>query len=314
MNHSHQFGPEFTPYSIKVLILVTSITTILSGLFNNLFINVFNILGPQEILSLSWHGISNLFLWQPLTHFFFFSSYSSGLSFGLLLTLLFNMLILWIFGTQIIATVKTKPFLRFYLGSGIFSGLVGLVVMQLTGQYSILSGCSPIISSLLFIWNMLNPNATLFLFFVIPVTAKWLIGGLIGANLLINLSQGDLVTATIYLSSFIFAYLYASLSWELKSPYLTWEPVDNWFINIGRSWRYHFLSQKNARQQFTSHSKSEVNHTSSPKIFNINTGQSQTDDDEFVDSMLAKISENGKESLSNSEVKRLDSISQKKRP
>jgi membrane associated rhomboid family serine protease len=108
-------------------------------------------------------------LWQPLTYMFLHGGISH---------LLFNMLALWMFGTDLERTWGTRFFVRYYFVTGIGAALV-TILWSLTplpyaeALYSTLVvGASGAIYGLLLAYGMYFPHRTVFLY-VFPVPARY---------------------------------------------------------------------------------------------------------------------------------------------
>lgn len=290
----YRIGPECTPKVIRFLVITTCAVSIVSALLDPLFLYVFHLSSPQELLSLSRNTLQRFFLWQPLTYLFIHGIAGAGITFGLLISLALNMFMLWIFGSTVLERVGTKPFLRFYLFSGVFAGITTLLTLTQLGSYAVIYGSSPCIFALFVVWVMLNPQAELLLFFIFPVKAKWLLAGTVGAILLVNLSQLNLIGFTHTLSALLFAYGYGLLAWDLRSPYPTAHRFEDKIATIGKQWRQQQTSYANA------------------KIIDFKTGRSIVDEDElFMDNMLEKIGRQGEKSLSWRERRRMDKIAKR---
>lgn len=296
---TYQWGPGVTPKVISRLITWTCVITICSALLQALFDHLSIAPGPQDLLGLSWHGMQQWYLWQPITYLFIQSSYQ-GISFFFLLTLLFSMYLIWVLGSNLVERIGAASFLRFYLFCGIASGVFCLLLMPLTGQYSFLAGPAPSILAIMLAWSMFHPETEILLFFLIPLKAKWVLAFIIAAILLTNLSQGDLVTLSLYISALVFAYLYAVMAWGAQTPFAFTHHFDS------------YLAKKGDRL-FALFSKKLFKHQpSKSKIFDIKTGEAVLDDDQFIDAMLTKISRSGEKSLSKSERTRMQRISDRK--
>lgn len=284
-----QFGPEETPKPLLYLISSIAIISIASTLFNGLFTYFLGTTGPEDWLGLSWYGIQHFFLWQPISYLFTHNSYSAGISISYLISLFFNLYILWVLGSAIIERIGLKPFFKLFFVSGVVSGLVALLMMKLTSQAAVLSGPGSAILALLSFWTLLYSEADLRFFFIFQFKAKWLTAGIFIAILLSSLSQLDFVSLGLYLTGMICGYLYGIIIYDLKGPFPFLNSFEEFIVGLFAK-------------------KSET----SGKIIDIKTGKS-IDDDLFVDAMLAKISKNGEDSLTYSERKRLDEISKRKR-
>ena len=281
-------GPEKTPTVIRNLIFATCGISIVAALTETLINQIFGWPGLQSLLSLSWAGIRNYFIWQPISYMFVQNTGSHGITLYFLIALAFNMYILWVMGTRIYDSVGSRPFLRFYFLCGLFAGILALYAMRWTGHYAILSSPGPSILAILLVWTMMSPDAELLLFFLIPIKAKWLMAGILGAIFLITLSQLDWIDMFFYLSGAAFGYLYAVLAWEFEGPFAFSHKFDHGMASIGRKFK---IGGKKAREVSSAIGRKT-------KIFDIQTGEPLVDDDQFVDSMLAKISKKGEQSLS----------------
>ena len=104
--------------------------------------------------------------WQVGTYAFLHGSFGH---------LFFNMLGLWMFGSELEHVWGQKRFIQFYTASVIAAALTQLVVNALLGSIAPTVGASGGLFGLLLAYAMLFPNRTILLFFVIPMKAKWLV-------------------------------------------------------------------------------------------------------------------------------------------
>lgn len=304
MSYTTQFrwGPEQTPSLIQKLIIITSATTILSALIDLPLAHLFSMPGPQILLSLSWYGISNFFIWEPLSYMFVQYNWGQGITLFFLIGLLFNMYMLWILGSAIYEQVGPKSFLGFYFTAGIVSAIAALVFMPLSGQYPVLSGPTPTILALFMVWTMSNPDNELLFFFLFPIKAKWLMAGILGAIFLVCLSQWDVVNFIFYFSGAIIGYVYGAIAWEMRGPFAFTHGFDRMLSNLGLRYRVAKIKAEQKKQK----------EETSSKIIDMSTGEPVMEDDKFVDEMLAKISKHGEKSLTWNERRRMRKISEKK--
>ncbi len=292
---SFRLGPEFTPASVRKLIIYTLCLSLGSAFFNPFFTQLFGIPGPQEWLSLSWWGMDRYLLWQPLTYLFV-HPFRGGIGFSYFIGLIFNMYILWVMGSDICQRVNEKSFTRFYLICGVLSGLAALLLMPVIGQFAVLAGPTSSIIAILIIWAFLNPEQELLLLFLFPVKAKWLSLGIVGVALLVSMSNFQLVYFFLYLFGAIFGYLYGLIAWGVHSPFSFLYKTELAIIRASQKVRSRLPRKKGSAKS---------------KVINIKTGEPD-DDDAFIDAMLEKISRYGENSLSYSERKRMKKISEKK--
>jgi membrane associated rhomboid family serine protease len=124
------------------------------------------LLGDGVASTLALWPIGSQFMpWQVLTYAFV------HLNFG---HLFFNMLGLWMFGSELERVWGEKRYLQFYFASVLAAALTQLVVTALVpGGPTV--GASGGIFGLLLAFAMVFPNRIILLFFVIPMRARWLV-------------------------------------------------------------------------------------------------------------------------------------------
>ncbi len=105
--------------------------------------------------------------WQLITYQFMHGSFSH---------IIFNMFSLWMFGIEIENHWGSKKFLYFYLTCGVAAGLFHLFLSPLLGGLAAPTiGASGAIYGVLVAFALLFPNRLIFLYFFIPVKAKYLV-------------------------------------------------------------------------------------------------------------------------------------------
>ena len=124
-------------------------------------------LGPDRFTTLFWLyqplAIGKLWLWQFVTYTFLHSVSDPW-------HIIFNMLVLWMFGSEVERAMGTRRFLTMYFTAGIFAGIFGCLF---TPNNPIL-GASGAIFAVEIAFAMFYPNATI-IFFVFPIKAKYLV-------------------------------------------------------------------------------------------------------------------------------------------
>ena len=112
--------------------------------------------------SFDTHGFK---FWQPFTYMFMH---------GNLTHLVMNMFMLWMFGNTIENLWGTKRFLVYYIVCGLGAGLI---TMFIPGAHTV--GASAAVYGLLLAFGMTFPNEYIYLYFLMPIKAKWMITGMI---------------------------------------------------------------------------------------------------------------------------------------
>ena len=125
------------------------------------------ILGPGlEMAFALWPLGPNFMPWQVVTYAFLHGSFSH---------LFFNMLGLWMFGSEIERVWGDRRYLQFYAASVLAAALTQLVVTSLMGSAYPTVGASGGLFGLLLAFAMMFPNRIILLFFVIPMQARYLV-------------------------------------------------------------------------------------------------------------------------------------------
>lgn len=190
------FGPGPLSQSIKTLIAINVGAFLLS------------LIEPMVLRRLSLVPVSVLHdfaLWQPLTYMFLHGGIGH---------LLFNMLALWMFGTELERTWGTRFFLRYYFVTGIGAALVTVAWALTPLPYAEalyrapVIGASGAIYGLLLAYGMHYPHRTVFLY-IFPVPARYAVMILGGIAFLSSVgSSGDGVAHVAHLGGLLVGYLY----------------------------------------------------------------------------------------------------------
>lgn len=110
-----------------------------------------------------WSIQSGLFkIWQPLTYMFMHASIDH---------IFFNMFALWMFGCILENYWGTKRFLIYYLVCGLGAAAINLLVAP--GGPTV--GASGAVYGILLAFGMTFPNEYIYLYFLLPIKAKWFV-------------------------------------------------------------------------------------------------------------------------------------------
>jgi len=176
-------GFSFFPPVIKYLMIINGVVYLLQiflGQFD--FTDDFGTLETFMIKYFALMPIGEGFkLWQMITFQFMHGNFSH---------ILFNMLYMWMFGTELENLWGSRKFLIYYLTCGIGAGLTQLFLSPIfEGAVGPTVGASGGIYGLLMAYAVLFPRRPIYLYFFIPIPAMYLIGFLILIELF---SVGDL--------------------------------------------------------------------------------------------------------------------------
>ena len=219
-DRSYMRSPEYNPSRF------ISMTNLLLGLnllvFVLLEINKAYFRVSLHYFALSNQGLAHGYLWQLVTFQFM---HLNGMH------LFWNLLGIYLFGRSVEQALGPKHFLALYFSSGVLGGLVqaflGLLTPAVFGVPVV--GASAGVFALLAAFSVLNPHATILLFFIIPVRAKyflWIGGGIALFYILVPASPGvahgahlgGLLGGVAYIHWVIRGHLLDSFHWPSFRP------------------------------------------------------------------------------------------------
>lgn len=144
------------PPAVKALLIANGIIFLIQELLG---VNgMFNFFGLTP--NLFWSG----YLWQPFTYMFLHGSFSH---------LFFNMLALWLFGSSLESVWGMRKFLQYYFLTGVGAALSNCLLTPSAGVSII--GASGAIYGLLAAYGLLFPNSIIYISFLFPIRAKYLV-------------------------------------------------------------------------------------------------------------------------------------------
>ena len=214
---SYAFGPGPLPPAIKALI----IANVVMFLVQRLVPGVTGLLGltPEAV-------IERLRLWQPLSYMFLH---------GGVFHILFNMLTLWMFGTEFERMWGTRNFLRYYFTCGLAAAAATLLLALLPFDFAELMyvvptiGASGAIYGVLVAYGVYFPNRPIYMYLVFPIPAKYFVI-LLGAIAFLA-DQGGGIAHAAHLGGAVGGYFMLKSRGggrfhpiaELKYRYLKWK-------------------------------------------------------------------------------------------
>ena len=185
MNQYSPTGFSFLPTAVKNLLIINAIMFLADLALTRFGINLSNVLGLHFFMA------SDFRPWQLLTYMFMHGNFSH---------LFFNMFALWMFGNTLENIWGTKRFLLFYILCGLGAGLMqegvqyieyitklsqyqnvnmggSIIPMGQYLNYMTTVGASGAIYGLLLAFGMMFPNSMIYLYFLVPIKAKWFVIG-----------------------------------------------------------------------------------------------------------------------------------------
>ena len=164
-----------------------------------------------EYGALSLDGLKRGFVWQLLTYQFLH---------GGMMHLVLNSVALYFFGRPMELMLGRKSFLKLYLFSGLAGGVFQVLLALVSPEFNRpMVGASAGICGLVAAFALLSPDSVIYLFFVLPVRAKYFLPIMIVlSTVFIFTSQGDGVAHGAHLGGTLFGVAY--LRWFYVSDYL----------------------------------------------------------------------------------------------
>lgn len=167
--YQETYQPRFSfsvfPPVIKNLLIVNALVFLAQMVpSTNAFLTEWFALWPLDTPDLP--GLGSFLPWQLVTYAFMHAN---------LTHILFNMFALWMFGIQLENTWGSQRFAVFYFVCVIGAGIVQVVVATAgPGAYATI-GASGGVFGLLLAFGMMWPNQPIYLYFLLPIKAKWFV-------------------------------------------------------------------------------------------------------------------------------------------
>lgn len=218
-------GFSFLPVVVKNLLIINGILFLADLVMPRFGIDLSSILGLHFFMASDFH------VYQIFTYMFMHGNFTH---------LFFNMFALWMFGATLENIWGPKRFLLFYILCGLGAGLMQEGVQYIEyvvklSQYQTVNmgggniipmsqylnlmttvGASGAIYGLLLAFGMMFPNSLIYLYFLVPIKAKWFVIGYAVIELLTGvLSAGDGVAHFAHLGGMLMG-LIILLIWKKK--------------------------------------------------------------------------------------------------
>ena len=213
---SYSFGPGPLTPAIKILIAVNV------GAFLVTFVapDIIRYLGlsPSDT-------VERARLWQPLTYMFLH---------GGIFHILFNMLMLWMFGVELERMWGSRYFTKFYFVAGLGAAAATIILAYTPGigdQFyaSLTIGASGAIYGVLLAYALYFPHRPILMFMLFPIPARYFVMIVGGISLLSSMGgAGGGVAHVAHLGGLVTGYFYLkgmrlNLSSEIQYRYLKWK-------------------------------------------------------------------------------------------
>jgi membrane associated rhomboid family serine protease len=239
-----------------------------------------------------WPVGTNFWPWQLFTYMFLHGGFSH---------LFFNMLALWMFGMELENVWGSKKFLIYYLSCGFGAAIANLLWALLIAQGAPTVGASGAVYGILVAFGMLFPDRPIYLYFLLPRKAKYLITGYIVLELysgIVGTQSG--IAHFAHLGGAAVGFVLVML----MSKGFSFESIWNKFTGGQEVPSRPYRVRKPVHEEVFD-----------AKFFDIKTGRPIAGEDELnqevVDSILDKINTSGYQSLTEEEKRILNDASKK---
>ncbi|MCG6914958.1 rhomboid family intramembrane serine protease [bacterium BMS3Abin03] len=294
-------GFSFFPPVLKNLLIINGIVFLFQIFFENIMIGGV----PGSYILNKWFALNplgvgaNFQIWQLITYQFMHGGFGH---------IFFNMFALWMFGMEIENLWGSKKFLFYYLLCGVAAGISQLFLPPLLGAAPGLTiGASGAIYGVLIAFGLLFPDRYIYLYFLLPIKAKYLIGFLIALEFLLVNSAGSNIAHLAHLGGALAGFLFIMFDSSIDAPikrsfgrrssHSSGTGFTNPFSGIGEKIKKRYGNIENA------------------KYYDIDDKKENKDEDKItqaeIDKILDKISESGYQNLTEREKKILFEASKK---
>ena len=281
-----KFGPNKMGDGVRQLLLVNVAVFMLSQIMGMGIMAGWFGLNPHDV-------IFGFRIWQPFTYMFLHGGFWH---------IAINMLMLWMFGSELEGIWGRKEFIRFYIvtgaGAGVFS-LVPYFVGVLSGYRGTIPsiiGASGAVYAILLAYAVTYPDRKVLVYMLVPIKVKYLML-IMGFMTFASVGNGDGISHITHLGGLIVGWFYLRRNGRYRGLNIPWR---QW---LGRFNRIRIVNNDAPRQSRPS--------TSKPHQKGWHRVRSETELRKEMDALLDKITRVGYENLSNSEKERLLELSSK---
>lgn len=287
-------GFSFFPPVIKNLLIINGIVFFISVIAQNVVIGgmlLDNLITKYFALIPFGSGVGSFYPWQLITYQFLHGGFSH---------IFFNMLMLWMFGMEIENLMGSAKFLVFYLLAGIGGGLLQLFLGSGGGP---IIGASGAVFGVMVAFAMYFPDRPIYLYFLLPIKAKYLIVGLMIIEFL-SVGNGSFVAHLAHLGGAVVGFIFIMM--DRKNNY----NFDSMFDKLKSK------TKINTKDTFTKKSSPfgfGKKNAEEAEYYDINDRKETSEkvDQEVIDQILDKISQSGYQNLTEKEKKILFEASKK---
>lgn len=241
-----------------------------------------------------WPIGTHFYPWQILTYMFMHAGF---------IHLFFNMLALWMFGAELENVWGSRKFFVYYLLCGVGGAVTNLLYGFFAGQGAPTVGASGAVFGVLLAFGMLFPNRLIYIYFLLPIRAKYMVMLWIGLELFYGVTgTSEGVAHFAHLGGAFVGFVYLAID-------LDYLPLKGWLSGLLRPSDSPVTGSPRAHRPATI--------IRDAQFFDIETGRpvkrdrdrSEPVTQEVIDAILDKISTGGYQSLTDEEKRILNEAS-----
>jgi membrane associated rhomboid family serine protease len=264
---NYRLSPESgMPFSVRVLLMVNVGFFLVDFITRGAFLSSWLALDPSAVTR-------EFQFWRLATYMFVHDH-------GSVMHIVFNMLMLWMFGAPVAREMGERSFLILYVAAGVFAGLCSMAFYGFTGNPAVIVGASGAIFALLVAFARFFPDQQLLMFFIFPVPVRYAVL-IIGAIELLLITSNDRIAHAAHLGGALFAWIYLRF----------WAAGPN--TSLMAQWKHRQVKKRWMEAQ--------------------REGEQLREAMEDIDPILQKIGREGIHSLTREEKRKLDRVSEMKR-
>jgi membrane associated rhomboid family serine protease len=213
------FGPPMTRM-VKQLIIVTSAVFVATYVLGSLPFEAAQLYlwaYPKAYLGLSPYYVIHppFLIWQPVTYLFLHAGFWH---------IILNLLFLWMFGSDLERLWGSRQFLFYFFLTGVGAGVFDVLVDHNSKIPTV--GNSGAVYGVLLAYGLLFPDRPIFLWFVIPIKAKWFVMMMALIELVSSWSEpGSGISHVAHLGGMLFGFLYlrgSRIPFQWQGRYQEW--------------------------------------------------------------------------------------------
>ena len=279
-----RFGPGKMGDGVKQLLIANVAVFLLSSITGMSVLAGWFGLNPHDV-------IFNFRIWQPFTYMFLHGGFwHIGM----------NMLMLWMFGSELEKLWGRKEFLRFYLITGAGAGVSSLVPYFLgvlagySGHIPSIIGASGAVYAILLAYAVTYPDRKVLVYMLVPVKVKYLML-IMGIMTFVSVGNGDGISHITHLGGLVVGWFYLLRNGRYRGLNIPWK---QWVQRYGK---IRIVGDPKSPQPRRS------TPSSTPKGWHRVSSEVQLRKE--MDGLLDKITRVGYEQLSNTEKERLLELS-----